>query len=610
MKKVIAIFGLLMIAACEHHPLTAFSRPSQPPSTQTMSTTSTQTATVTPTNTNTSTSTATSPASATSVVTAITTMTVTATSVAILDVSFTTAFHSAQSFDVQPGQKGVTFGTFLFSNKSAGKVTVKDVQVGFIDSSNPNSGNTWADSEAAGHAKLISDHITNCVLRSWPETVVFAGPSNPNNIARADMHDGFEIQPDNGMNALALDMVCDMTDNTVDSDTGFAVEIMDAEDVQAYDQNGNRAKVTRETVNGSPPKIAAILVAKKGCRAGTTVDIGKGIDPRIAGSDSGFGIVWKDKALTSAEMDHAFFARTDMGGNILSPAMDYLSTEDVVGLNIGIAAATNGYVLSADRPGLGQSSTFMMVGFDGVTSALANNQPVTEPIVGSNNQGFTFLDHGEGYPALHKVQIGTKTLVDEKVFQWGAQAAFKTTNGAQTGGTWAFGMSQDGQAMIVVVNDGVYPNVISMPDGPMNGIVLDAIVATDVGYALAWGYTTANQTYRHYLSLVPVKGVPNGIVTNTVDTTSFGNSSDRVDRLAWNGKNIGLLAANPVVGDTELIMFRNDGTLAGDVTSIFTFDGTRKNFIAADLAASGSDFGIVSTTSSGDKAQFTPVNCN
>jgi hypothetical protein len=64
-----------------------------------------------------------------------------------------------------------------------------------------------------------------------------------------------------------------------------------------------------------------------------------------------------------------------------------------------------------------------------------------------------------------------------------------------------------------------------------------------------------------------------------------------------------------VVGETDLFMFRNNGTQVGDAVSIFTNDTNRKNYDAADLAASGSAFGIVSTSSTGNKAQFTPVTC-
>jgi len=80
--------------------------------------------------------------------------------------------------------------------------------------------------------------------------------------------------------------------------------------------------------------------------------------------------------------------------------------------------------------------------------------------------------------------------------------------------------------------------------------------------------------------------------------------------LAWNGKYIGLLAANPVVGETDLVLFRNDGTQVGDIVNIFKADSGRQKYDAADLAASGSTFGIVSTSSSGTKTQFAPVTCN
>jgi hypothetical protein len=372
------------------------------------------------------------------------------------------------------------------------------------------------------------------------------------------------------------------------------------------------------TVSQTATDTNTETIFTNGCKVGATVDIGNGIDPSIAGSNSGFGIIWKDNTLMPAQMNHGMFARVDIGGNKKSAGLVYLSTEDIIGERIGIATMMNGYALSMDYPGLDQRSNFMMAGFDGTMSALVNNQPVTEPIVGSNNEGFTFLDQGEGYPALHQVQISTNALVDEKVFQWGAKAAFKTTNGAQGGGTWAFGMSQAGQAMIIVVKDGgIYPNVVNPVDNATGGfvsldkIVLDSIVATDTGYVMAWWYTAPGTNWMHYLSFVPYDGTPDGIVRNTIEVMGWtgSNSGARHDSLAWNGKYIGLLAANPVVGETNLLLFRNDGTQVGDTINIFKDDTSRQKYDAADLAASGSTFGIVSTSSSGDKAQFTPVAC-
>ena len=172
--------------------------------------------------------------------------------------------------------------------------------------------------------------------------------------------------------------------------------------------------------------------------------------------------------------------------------------------------------------------------------------------------------------------------------------------------------------IIVVQNGGVYPNVVNPVDnttggfGPLDGIVLDSIVATDIGYVMAWWYEGAGQNYWHYLSFVPFNGMSYGVVTQTVEVMGWtgSNSGARHDRLAWNGKYIGLLSANPVVGETDLFMFRNDGTQVGDAVSIFTDDTSRRNYDAADLAASGSTFGIVSTSSTGNTAQFTPATCN
>jgi hypothetical protein len=436
------------------------------------------------------------------------------------------------------------------------------------------------------------------------------------------MRDEFEVQAFNGTNALALDVVCDMTDKTVDSEVGFAIEIMDAGEVLAYGQNGQRAKIVRGSMNGSPPKTAVIIVATNNCKVGSTVIVGKGRDPQIAGSSLGFGIVWKDNTLMPTEMNHAMFASVDPSGNKWSQSLVTSSTDDILGTKIGVTEMENDYVISGDY---GKYSNFMTANFGSIESSpslSALNQPLTKPIIGSNNKAFTFLDNGEGNPVLHKVQMVSGTMVDEKVYQWGASAqggAFSTTKGVQANGSWAFGMTQGGKVTIVVVkNDFVYPNIVNKIDGllidpqALTGAVLDSIVATDVGYVLAWWHQTNNGNYVHYLSYVPFNSMPDGIVPKTDQAMGwFGsNSLNRHDSLAWNGKYLGLLVANPMVGETNLILFKSDGVQVGDAVNIFIRDNGRSNYDPADLAASGNIFGIVSTSVTGSTAEFRPVNCN
>jgi hypothetical protein len=351
------------------------------------------------------------------------------------------------------------------------------------------------------------------------------------------------------------------------------------------------------------------------CFVGATVDIGNGVAPSIAGSNSGFGIVWKDNTHMPAEMDKGMFNIVDRTGNKLVNDYDFLSTDDIANTTFGISSMAGNYMVTSNYASF---SHFDMFGINGGLTGYLNNQPKTQPIAGSNNEAFTFLDHGEGFPALHKVQITTNGAVDEKVFQWGPQAAFKTTVGAQTGGTWAFGMAQVGQVMVVVIKDGgVYPNVVNPIDAAtgsfvyLDAIVLDSIVATDSGYVLAWWYTAPGTNWLHYLSFVPYDGEPDGIVKKTIEVMGWtgSNSGARRDRLAWNGKYVGLLAANPVVGETNLLLFRNDGTQVGDKITIFSSAEGQQKQSPADLAASGNVFGIVSTSSAENAARFTPVDC-
>ena len=145
-----------------------------------------------------------------------------------------------------------------------------------------------------------------------------------------------------------------------------------------------------------------------------------------------------------------------------------------------------------------------------------------------------------------------------------------------------------------------------------NNPTMDDFIATDVGYVLAWWYFDANANYRHFLSFVPSNSTPDGMVKQTIETTSFSDPVYAANYLAWNGKNIGLLATNQETGESNFVLLRNDGSQIGDALSVFPVDNNRphSDIGGKPLAASGGVFGIVRTSSTGDKAQFTPVTCN
>jgi len=630
MKNTLAVFALLALtaAACDRTPLghrtsTVVSDGASATAVGTSSVTATKidTASTTQTATGTSTaatatatSTATAPITVTTVVTATTTETATATVTAELVIDFSMAFHHDSTFDMMPGQKNLSFGSFLAYIKGASKVTVKELPVGFNYSTSPRSDGAYT--AGANNPALVSNHITDCVFRGW-DSQVYAGLVDPNKTARADMHDEFAVQTSDPADPFKLELGCDVTPLTVDAEIGFAIEIMNPEEVRAYDENGKRVKVTLGQLNGNPPQLAGILKVTNNCQVGTTVDIGNGIAPSIAGSNSGFGIVWKDNTFMPKEMDKVMFGLVDAAGK--QTKVDWnVTAADVSELATGISATPNDYVVQFDT---NLYSNFSYAGFDGTQQGVLFNQSIVKMIVGTN-YAFGFMNGSNIAPMLKKFSLGANSLISENEYQWGpsSQSSFTTTKGAQagTGSTWAFGMAQDGQVQIIVVqNDGVYPNVVNPVDNTtgdfvsLDGIVLDSIVATDIGFVMAWWYEAAGQNYIHYLSFVPFNGMSYGVVTQTVEVMGWtgSNSPNRHDRLAWNGKYIGLLAANPVVGETDLFMFRNNGTQVGDAVSIFTNDTNRKNYDAADLAASGSAFGIVSTSSTGTKAQFTPVTC-
>jgi len=614
---------LCALAACNHSPLkvkdvkdasiatdtktqTASTTPASidtAPETQT-ATTSVQTASGTVSTTASTTSTVTAPPTATVTSTATATQTATAPDCNVM-IDFTTALHSKGLFNVKPGDKGVILGTFMLTNTCGKNVEVRDTQIGFIDSSDPRSGNERADSPAAGHAHLVSDHITNCVLRGWPETQVYAGPVSPNNTTRADMIDQYEVPAFNGTNALALDVVCDFTDLIVGSEIGFGVEIMDYEDIQAYDTDGNRIRAIRRTVNGSPPATGVILTVTNGCKVGTTVDIGNGIDPSITGSNSGFGIVWKDNTFMPKEMNKIMFGPVDASGK--QTKVDWnVTAADVSDLAIGISATPNGYVAQFDT---NLYSNFSFADFDGTQKGVLFNQSIMKMIAGADNETFAFLNDDKS-PVLHKGHIAESGFVDEKTYQWGTNATYMVTAGAQTNGTWAFGMWDNGRLLLIVAdNGGVYPTVVKEAPPVSEYAFPGDLIATDDGYVMSWSYWDG-QSHHNYLSFVPWNGTADGIAKGTVETTAFFVSEYRIDHLAWNGKYVGLLTTNLGTGKTDLFVLDKAGKQIGDAVNMFP-EGSGQWFEArGGFAASGSTFGVVMSSIATNKVQFTPVTCN
>jgi len=617
MKNVIRILALLAIGACNHAPLKVGgvkdASTASVPSTQTASATATQTelATQTPTGTETSTSTATAPVTVTTVVTATTTATATATATGTVGASKKLGIRVNRADDT-PASRDIYAGT---SDNDATHLVfdadepINVSQIPFMVVGN----NPTAD-------------ILSLRVYSSSGILVCSGALDKNNVLNCRKDPNLFVI--NGPTALTLKVTAgQLGSGTYAAKSGdwFDVGIhadasVDDQQFQGLGVNTGTVYATQDLAKGLPDPAIVLggnIMTLRGCAVGTTADIGNGINPRIAGSATGFGVIWKDNSHMPKEMDKVMIASLDIGGNKWADAQDITATTDLTGITLSIVPSGSSYTVDS-RTDL--YSNFVRFGTDGQIVVSAYNQPITDLIAGTQNM-YGFFNNGAMAPVLENFNLASTSLEMEKSYQWGPsqRSSFKTIAGAQGGSTWAFGMSQAGQAMIIVVqDDGVYPNVANPIDNAtggftsLDGIVLDSIVATDIGYVMAWWYEAAGQNYNHYLSFVPFNGTSDGVVKQTIEVTGWtgSDSGARHDRLAWNGKYIGLLAANPVVGETDLLMFRNDGTQVGGPVSIFTKDAARKSYDAADLAASGSTFGIASTSSAGDKAQLTPVNCD
>ncbi len=621
MKHVIGILFVAALIGCNHSPLkTGGARdasigpvtpaPTAPAtSTQTASATATQAipATATPSVTNTSTATTTEPTTVTTVITATTTATATATGT--VSVPKKLGIRVKRASDT-PAARNIAAGS-----------SDNDVTYLVFDADEP------INVQQIPFVVVGNNHSDIISLRVYDDSgTLFCSGAIDNNGTLGCRND-FGLFVISGPTKLKLKVTVEHigqgTPAAKPGDWFFAGIHVDDDvayrEFRAFGVNTGTLYGTGDMAQALPDPAIVLggeVMTLQGCSIGITADIGNGINPRMAGSDSGFGIVWKDNTHMPKEMDKVMFAAVDIGGNKWSSDRDITTASDLSGFNVAVTSTDGGYVSNVKT---GLYSNFSRFDADGKMIDTSLNQTTVDMIAGTNNAyGFMSVNMA---PTLTKFNLSASGLAVDTQFQWGPsqRSGFSTTAAVQGNGSWAFGMAQDGKVSInVVKNGGVYPNLVNAKgnmaglSATLEGIVLDSIAATDIGYVMAWWYVAPGQNWIHYLSFVSFDASPDGIVKQTIEVMGLTgtNSGGRHDRLAWNGKYIGLLIANPVVGDTYLLMFGSNGVQVGDVVNIFTDDSSRRKYDAADLAASGSTFGIASTSSAGDRAQFTPVICN
>ncbi len=167
-----------------------------------------------------------------------------------LEVGFITALHSAGPVPVSPGDKDVIFGTFTFKNLTAGDIEVRSVLLNFLTAHNPADGGVYV--VGSGSPAI---HLQNCRLRGWPELVIFMNPTNLEG-GSVFFHDNVVLPP--SQFTVPMDVLCDISSAAVDGVEGYAVEILNPEDVEVV-VNGQPALAVITSRNGNPPQVAALV---------------------------------------------------------------------------------------------------------------------------------------------------------------------------------------------------------------------------------------------------------------------------------------------------------------------------------------------------------------
>jgi len=355
------------------------------------------------------------------------------------------------------------------------------------------------------------------------------------------------------------------------------------------------------------------------CSVGNQIFIGRGTGSVLAGSARGFGIVWSSNYRSAKQTDVLFQAVDGHGAN-LAPAETVNTIDDAISPWLDIVTMSGSYVI--DIVPTGTMDNYWFRNFDGSGTSSTVNQPHGYlPIVGSNDQYFIFMNNGSLSPVLNELQLGVGFFTTVATYQWGPAGAkiLNATKAAKLNdSSWAFAMVADSIASVAAVDaDGVHPTVIIDTAGIGGIVTIGDIIAIDDGYALLWSWFPSDLSSRRaFISFIPVNGSFDGKAHNTVEIGSLAPWIQIIEKIAWNGKNIGYLTMNASPNPTDA---------SQQVGKFFLLDKLGKAIETATVAspfrtqttgqmvsfdASGSSFGVVISSLSDPTVRFQAIDCD
>jgi len=171
----------------------------------------------------------------------------------LLEIGFTTAFHAAQPFHVEPGQE-VILGSVMLHNPYGEQLSVMTLQ---IDIGIDTDGN---EIYAFGDGELISQYVQSCQLRGWPQIVDYSDPSPVTDEGKMVAVIGMSIGGEYAWNA---DIVCQFTDTVPEQQIGIMADLPIPAVATVFDQQGLPVQSVITETNGNPPRVAALISAEE-----------------------------------------------------------------------------------------------------------------------------------------------------------------------------------------------------------------------------------------------------------------------------------------------------------------------------------------------------------